>query len=43
SLTDEKELDIRNKFIIADDLIKVSPLKSLLIPKNKYYSKLIPE
>ncbi|CAG8746813.1 23337_t:CDS:2 [Dentiscutata erythropus] len=40
-LTDEEELDIKQKFIDADSIIKTTTLKSLSMVQNKYYSTLI--
>ncbi|RIB20889.1 hypothetical protein C2G38_2079718, partial [Gigaspora rosea] len=41
NLTDKEELDIRKKFIDADDIIKKISLESLSKLQNKYCSKLI--
>ncbi|RIB22334.1 kinase-like domain-containing protein [Gigaspora rosea] len=41
NLTDEKELDIKNKFIYADSIIKKMSSKSLSMLQNEYCSKLI--
>ncbi|RIB12797.1 kinase-like domain-containing protein [Gigaspora rosea] len=40
-LTDKEELDIKKKFIDADNLIKKTSLMLLSSPQNKYSSKLI--
>ncbi|RIB04924.1 hypothetical protein C2G38_2221079 [Gigaspora rosea] len=41
NLTDKEELDIKEKFIDADRIIKQTSLKSLSISQNKYCSALI--
>ncbi|RIB00446.1 hypothetical protein C2G38_2150867 [Gigaspora rosea] len=41
NLTNNEELDIRVKFIDADDIIKKTSLESLSMLQNKYSSKLI--